>query len=100
MIDPIVRKYYDKYDIHPMSGELFTKENHEDNNSIIFYFNEIKCGCWGKTKCIGYTDRPAFREHNGYGVMFENGEGDRFWCHIGKDSFEMWPKLAEKGLAD
>lgn len=98
MVDPIVRKYYAKYNIYPMSGEMFTKEHHEDNNSIIFHFDEIKCGYWRGTKCIGYTDRPAFREGNGYGVMFENSEGDRFWCHIGEESFEMRPGLDKEEL--
>ena len=86
-----IRKWFEQKNIPSLNSELFREDNHRDNNTIIFYFDDIAngYGMCGAKSILGYTDHPVFRECNGYGIMFESYNGEDFWCHISELSMEI-----------
>ena len=80
-IQESVGDYLEKYGIHSMNGQLFTMDIHEMDNRIIFDWTSYVDWYYG-TKIVGYSYHPIFEEDNSVAVMFERGDGSRFWVHI------------------
>lgn len=76
-----IRLWFGSKGIPRLNGEMFRKDNHENDNSIILHFSSMANGYY-RTRITGYTEHPAFMECNGYGIMFESPDGRRFWCHM------------------
>lgn len=75
---------FDYFCIPRLNSELFSYENHNDDNSIVEYFEDLLY----EHRIAGYTSHPSFREYNGYGVMFEKHDGLFYWCHMPEELLE------------
>jgi hypothetical protein len=85
-----IRAFFEGKGIPSLNSAKFTEENHRSDNRVILHFHDLLNGYQiGASRITGYTEHPAHLECNGYGIMFEDFDGNEFWCHIDEEMVLM-----------
>lgn len=79
---------FNRYNVDILDGSLFTQENHIVDRVLLLHLGEILEGHQydNISKILGYTKHPNYSEDSGWGIMFEDKNGEKVWCHL-SDTF-------------
>lgn len=79
-----ISELFNHYSVDILDGGLFTQENHITDRALLLHLEEILKGHpYGNiNKLLGYTEHPSYSEDSGWGIMFEDKNGEKVWCHL------------------
>ena len=72
------------YSVDILDSSLFIQENHITDRAVLLHLEEILKGRqYGNiNKLLGYTEHPSYSEDSGWGIMLEDKNGKKVWCHL------------------